>query len=78
MGNGEPCHVLVICEVVHVHVFSRYVIVYEKGYQDTDVPETLALTKVKGVSYTEREEPSGNYTRVWDVADYVVPPEVRL
>ena len=51
---------------------------YEKGYQDTDVPETLALTKVKGVSYTEREEPSGNYTRVWDVADYVVPPEVRL
>ncbi len=58
---------------------SRYAIIWEKGYQETDVVTSAALTKLKGVQYVAnisgRHFP-GITDRIWDVADYVVPPQV--
>ena len=60
----------------------RYAIVYQKGYQDFEEVESAALTKVKGVTYptalTYNRSIPGVTDRIWDVSDYVVPPEVRL
>ena len=49
---------------------------YNKGYQDTDEVVSACSTKVKGVTYTNLSEIE--YRRVWDVADYVIPPQVRV
>jgi len=60
----------------------RYVIWYEKGYQEFDKVVSATTTKVKGIAVTNYSElnitvPGGvNGTRIWDVADYVVPPQV--
>ncbi len=60
----------------------RYAIIYEKGYQDFDTVTSASLTKLKGVY--RRDDVSGfspipDVTdRVYDVADYVVPAEVRV
>ncbi len=65
----------------HFLIFFRYAIVYQKGYQDFDIISTASLTKVKGVDYVHVPEfdPIPDVTdRIWDVADYVVPPEVRV
>ena len=56
-----------------------YAIVWEKGYQETDVVTSAALTKLKGVEYVPDINGThfpGITDRVWDVADYVVPPQV--
>ncbi|XP_071945426.1 P2X purinoceptor 4-like isoform X2 [Antedon mediterranea] len=61
-----------------------YVIVWNHGYQDIEMVEGTATAKVKGISFTnitnapdlaipiEKTEP---YNRVWDVSDYVIPPQ---
>ena len=63
----------------------RFVIVYKKGYQDEDTAESAVTAKVKGVIYTDLAEMFHvNVTerlkildkRIWDVADYVNPPQV--
>ena len=57
----------------------RYAIVWEKGYQETDVVTSAALTKVKGVEFVPPINGThipGVTDRIWDVADYVVPPQV--
>ena len=60
----------------------RYAIVWEKGYQDTDTVTSAALTKLKGVEYVPDVNGTHHFPgitdRVWDVADYVVPPQVRV
>jgi len=59
-----------------------YVLVYalwlQKGYQEFTRVESSITVKIKGVTKSELGEDTNNnpdlYTRVWDVADYVVPP----
>ena len=43
----------------------------KKCYQDTDT--SLQSSKVKGVTFTNTSELG---ERLWDVADYVIPPQV--
>lgn len=42
----------------------------QKSYQDRETgPESSVITKVKGITLSEH--------KVWDVEEYVKPPEVR-
>lgn len=48
----------------------RYVFIVQKSYQDRETgPESSVITKVKGITSSEH--------KVWDVEEYVKPPEVR-
>ncbi|XP_021268109.1 P2X purinoceptor 2 [Numida meleagris] len=48
--------------------FIGYVLIVQKGYQERETgPESSVITKVKGVT----QSPS----KVWDVGEYVAPPE---
>ncbi|XP_037365778.1 P2X purinoceptor 2 [Talpa occidentalis] len=48
--------------------FAWYVFLVQKSYQDSETgPESSVITKVKGVTASEH--------RVWDVEEYVTPPE---
>ncbi|KAL8180134.1 UNVERIFIED_CONTAM: P2X purinoceptor 4 [Gekko kuhli] len=49
-----------------------WVFVWEKGYQETDSVVSSVTTKVKGLAVTNT---SMLGLRVWDVADYVIPPQ---
>ncbi|XP_053815797.1 P2X purinoceptor 4 isoform X2 [Vidua chalybeata] len=49
-----------------------WVFLWEKGYQETDSVVSSVTTKVKGVTLTNT---STLGARVWDVADYVIPPQ---
>ncbi|XP_042695385.1 P2X purinoceptor 2 isoform X1 [Centrocercus urophasianus] len=50
------------------HRSGRYVFIVQKGYQERETgPESSVITKVKGVT----QSPS----KVWDVGEYVAPPE---
>ncbi|XP_068455842.1 P2X purinoceptor 1 isoform X2 [Clinocottus analis] len=64
----------VVCRLIQLGVLAYiigWVFIYEKGYQSTDKAVSSVFTKMKGVGYT-----SINGTeRVWDVADYVFPPQ---
>ena len=57
---------------------------YEKGYQEFDKVVSATMTKVKGIAVTNYTDLNitvaggVNGTRIWDVADYVVPPQVDL
>lgn len=55
----------------------RYAIIYCKGYQESDIAQTGVTVKVKGVASTmHRKDLPQEYRRVWDAADYVIPPLV--
>lgn len=54
-------------------LLPRYVCVLKKGYQDTDSVISSVTTKVKGLALTNT---TGLGLRVWDEADYIVPPQV--
>uniref|UniRef100_A0A6J0DYQ0 P2X purinoceptor n=1 Tax=Peromyscus maniculatus bairdii TaxID=230844 RepID=A0A6J0DYQ0_PERMB len=46
----------------------RYVFIVQKSYQDSETgPESSIITKVKGITISEH--------KVWDVEEYVKPPE---
>ena len=48
----------------------RYVFIVQKSYQESETgPESSIITKVKGITTSEH--------KVWDVEEYVKPPEVR-
>ncbi|XP_070076592.1 P2X purinoceptor 2 isoform X1 [Equus caballus] len=48
--------------------FVWYVFIVQKGYQDSETgPESSVITKVKGITSSEH--------KVWDVEEYVKPPE---
>uniref|UniRef100_A0A8C7ZUD6 P2X purinoceptor n=1 Tax=Oryzias sinensis TaxID=183150 RepID=A0A8C7ZUD6_9TELE len=49
-----------------------YVCVVQKGYQETDSVISTVTTKVKGFAYTNTSDMD---PRMWDVADYVIPPQ---
>ncbi|XP_067329350.1 P2X purinoceptor 4 isoform X1 [Anolis sagrei] len=49
-----------------------WVFVWEKGYQEMDSVVSSVTTKVKGVAVTNTSELG---LRIWDVADYVIPPQ---
>uniref|UniRef100_A0A3B3T1U2 P2X purinoceptor n=1 Tax=Paramormyrops kingsleyae TaxID=1676925 RepID=A0A3B3T1U2_9TELE len=49
-----------------------YVCVLKKGYQETDTVLSSVTTKVKGIALTNT---TAMGLRVWDVADYVIPPQ---
>ncbi|XP_039078957.1 P2X purinoceptor 5 isoform X1 [Hyaena hyaena] len=50
-----------------------WVFLVKKGYQDTDTSlQSSIITKVKGVAFTNTSELG---ERLWDVADYVIPPQ---
>ncbi|XP_046724071.1 P2X purinoceptor 4a [Silurus meridionalis] len=50
-----------------------YVCVLKKGYQDTDSVISSVTIKVKGIALTNTSDLG---LRVWDEADYIVPPQV--
>ena len=54
----------------------RFAIVYKKGYQEFDTVKSAVTTKLKGIVFSNSSDP-GIGTRTWDVADYVIPPQVR-
>ncbi|KAJ6657256.1 hypothetical protein lerEdw1_002623 [Lerista edwardsae] len=50
-----------------------WVFVVKKGYQDVDTSiQSSVITKLKGVAFTNTSELG---ERLWDVADYVIPPQ---
>ncbi|XP_032471447.1 P2X purinoceptor 5 isoform X1 [Phocoena sinus] len=54
-------------------VSSCWVFLVKKCYQDTDTSlQSSIITKVKGVTFTNTSELG---ERLWDVADYVIPPQ---
>lgn len=44
-----------------------------KSYQESDSLISTVTTKVKGFAFTNTSE-----ARLWDVADYVIPPQVCI
>lgn len=64
----------VVCRIIQLGVLAYiigWVFIYEKGYQSTDIAVSSVFTKMKGVGYTN----INGTERVWDVADYVFPPQ---
>ncbi|KAL4223867.1 Receptor for ATP that acts as a ligand-gated ion channel [Mactra antiquata] len=51
-----------------------YAIIFKKGYQEFDNVRGAVTTKLKGVARTDNFT-SGEDFRIWDVSDYVVPPQ---
>ena len=51
---------------------------WNKGYQVTDTAVSAVVTKLKGVAYTNFTNLTADLNhRVFDVADYVIPPQVN-
>lgn len=64
----------VVCRLIQLGVLAYiigWVFIYEKGYQSTDTAVSSVYSKMKGVGYTN----VNGSERVWDVADYVFPPQ---
>lgn len=56
-----------------------YVLLYSKGYQDSDRGESTILIKIQGISSTlHRADLPADYNRVWDEPNYSVTQLVRL
>ena len=61
-----------------------YVMYWEGGYQNKDTAISATTTKLKGIALTNCTQlnitihggVAGN--RIWDVADYVMPPQVTF
>jgi len=55
-----------------------WALIHERGYQESAPVESSFITKVKGTTSSriesEHSGPAELYNRVWDEADYVVPP----
>ena len=60
----------------YVFLCCRYAIIFKKGYQEFDDVQGAVTTKLKGVARTENLFSNHSGERIWDVADYVVPPQV--
>ncbi|GAV00368.1 hypothetical protein RvY_11229-2 [Ramazzottius varieornatus] len=67
-------------QLVIISYVIGWVLVYKKGYQETDNVESSVTSKVKGVVLTNFTlDPNATADeeklRVWDTADYVIPPQ---
>jgi P2X purinoceptor 4 len=68
-------------QLIVVAYIALYVIWWEKGYQEFDAAVSASTTKLKGISLTNFSDLNisihGGFDglRLWDVADYVVPPQ---
>lgn len=62
------------CSSHHLSL-SRWVFLYEKGYQTQDSIVSSVSVKLKGLTLTN-ESVMGPH--IWDVVDYVFPPQVRM
>ncbi|KAK7476714.1 hypothetical protein BaRGS_00032051, partial [Batillaria attramentaria] len=47
---------------------------WEKGSLEFDYPESATTTKLRGVVFTNFSDVYGLNGRIWDAADYVIPP----
>ncbi len=76
--NRSDCAKLAFYQLILL--LYRYAIVWKKGYQETDLVVSATTTKLKGTVYTNYSElgESDLNHRIWDVADYVIPPEVII
>nr|XP_033809690.1 P2X purinoceptor 2 isoform X2 [Geotrypetes seraphini] len=62
-----------LVQLLIIIYFVWYVFIIQKGYQAREMgPESSVITKVKGISTSEVP---GLGEKVWDVAEYVKPPE---
>uniref|UniRef100_A0A8C5PSP4 P2X purinoceptor n=1 Tax=Leptobrachium leishanense TaxID=445787 RepID=A0A8C5PSP4_9ANUR len=62
-----------LLQLLIIVYFVWYVFVVQKGYQAQESgPESAVITKVKGVSVSKAHR---GLKRIWDVAEYVKPPE---
>ncbi|KAJ8286449.1 hypothetical protein GJAV_G00039370 [Gymnothorax javanicus] len=61
-----------LIQAVIIAYVIGYVCVLKRGYQDTDSVISSVTTKVKGIALTNTSDLG---LRVWDVADYVIPPQ---
>lgn len=76
MKKKEKFPLPVLLDVVYLRSFScSWVFLWEKGYQETDSVVSSVTMKVKGVAVTNT---SALGARIWDVADYVIPPQVSI
>jgi len=73
-----------ICYIVCRCWLCSYVMYWKGGYQDKDKAISATTTKLKGIALTNCTHLNitihggvdGN--RIWDVADYVMPPQVNV
>lgn len=63
-----------IVQLVIIGYIIGWVLVYKKGYQETDMGVSGSTTKVKGVAYPNVSNPRVP-DRVWDASDIVIPAE---
>ncbi|KAG9487738.1 hypothetical protein GDO78_007497 [Eleutherodactylus coqui] len=61
-----------VIQLVILAYVIGWVFVWEKGYQEFDTVISSVTSKVKGVAATNTSELG---FRVWDVADYIIPPQ---
>ncbi|PAA81535.1 hypothetical protein BOX15_Mlig019017g3, partial [Macrostomum lignano] len=54
--------------------FLFYIIWHKKGYQVIETPEGGVVFKVKGLDFVNRSGDPDYGARVWDSADYIIPP----
>lgn len=76
--------VIRVCQILVFSYVISYAILYERGYQEFAQVESSVTVKLKGTSRshipthenatTILPEWRHLYSRIWDVADYVVPP----
>uniref|UniRef100_A0A8D0HHS9 Uncharacterized protein n=1 Tax=Sphenodon punctatus TaxID=8508 RepID=A0A8D0HHS9_SPHPU len=71
---GAPSSTALWVQYLLSVLLCRWVFIYRKGYQESDTdPHVSVITKLKGISVTHIKEFG---ERLWDVADYVKPPQV--
>ncbi|XP_071180605.1 P2X purinoceptor 4-like isoform X2 [Mytilus edulis] len=64
-----------LIQLIIIGYVIGYAIVYKKGYQENDAVQSAVTTKLKGVVYVNQSQYPDITTFVWDVAEYVVPPQ---
>ncbi|CAG2238292.1 P2RX4 [Mytilus edulis] len=64
-----------LLQLIIIGYVIGYAIVYKKGYQENDAVQSAVTTKLKGVVYVNQSQYPDITTSVWDVAEYVVPPQ---